>query len=123
MATSTITEVNEGVPWLYYIRQAANSWKIGIVNKTGSAISTANVDIQIYFKGLPEDATDEDAILPIPRNAELDFAKGIAFDILQTEGVTNREYKSSFEDCVRKMKRRVLRASYRPANVKPIKMY
>lgn len=109
-------------PWYYYIRAELNKWVLGIVSKRGQPIAVGGIDIKINFNGIPEEVTDEDALLPLPRTAELDFVKGIAYEYLLTEGITMKVYDRAFEDVKEKMKRRIIRNMHRPKVITPIKI-
>lgn len=122
MATSSIQTVTDGTPWRYYIRQKSDRWVLGIIDKNGDAITVASINIKMSYTGIPADATDEGETLPIPKDAELDFCKGIAYEVLLGKGIVHREFKLGFKDAIKKLIKRKVFNVNTPSMVSPVKI-
>lgn len=117
---STNTTVENGHPWYYYIEHDSDGGSINVFDHCGDAITDAGIDIRLDYSGNLSKLTDDDDILPVKADVLIGLAKGIAYDILQMDGITRRDLKKEYEEAVAKEIHRSVNNKYEPAVVKPI---
>jgi len=120
MASSN-SSVNDNTPWYYYLRRKGRKGHIGLVDGKGNAISSASINLKIFYEEIPDEIDDDDDIIGIPEEFLFDFAKGCAYEYLLTEGIENKLYFQQYEFGIKKAIKRVVDTE-RPAMIQPIQI-
>lgn len=95
----------------WYARKEGNTTKLGLIDANGDA-PVADTAFTVYTEDLPGNLSAEDDILPIDDDYTLSFCKGIAFDVLQMDGVDRPAFLQEFMDMKKKLNSKVVRLAW-----------
>jgi len=121
---------NTDYVWYWYVRKKGRRYYVGLVDENGAA-PAGTYDIEIYYDEIPDEITEQDDNLPIPKQFELGFAKGVAAELMamsENKGTESaaikqmaliRNYEKAYNDTVDDAKGFQLKESQQPTTMKP----
>lgn len=114
-----MSTTNTDNSWYWYVRKKGRNWVLGLVDDTGVATATADLDIEYWYDETPDEISSDDDTLPIPQEFEHAFAMGVVYEIMRMHGKEIRSYKRDFEQAIYDAIHKNIQESQQPATLSP----
>jgi len=72
--------------WFYFVRLKGTRFNLGIVDETGTAPTTAGLDITVYYSKFPTEIDSDSQQIGLPSEFLHVLAKAVASEILKMNG-------------------------------------
>ena len=119
-----MSTTNTDYDYLWYIRKKGTRYYLGIVNESGDAIATADLDIVIYYDEIPDELDDQSDTMPIPLQFEWGFLKGVASEVMlladKADVNLRRELQAEYERTIYEAIHYQIEESAQPTIIKPL---